>query len=93
MNFSLLLDDIIKNVEAEYVPSSFIVQATIVQLNGVEKIIHGKELQDFLANRQKHRVVETRVVIDVPRMRHAIAAEIEDFFSSLDNDVAGLSEL
>lgn len=92
MNFAHLLDSIIGALEAEDVPANFIVQATLVQMNGVEKVIHGKELQEFLSNRKKYRVMETRVVLDVTRLRFAIAAHIEDFFTSLDTRLAGLSE-
>ena len=96
MTYGSILDEVISGLQAENVPSEYIVMAKIVNLNGIEKILRGVELEKFLND--PHRgldVSEARVILDIRKIRTTITKVLYNFFDELNlsvNDII-LSDL
>ncbi len=78
-----MINDIISRLQPEDVPASFMLMATIIDFNGVERTLRGKELEDFLADPDHMNAMEARVILDVRKIRLAIIADINAFFHGL----------
>jgi hypothetical protein len=89
MNTNDILDEIISGLQPEDVPAEFIIMAKVTDYNGIEKIIRGKDLADFLANPDRPDMAEARVILDVRKIKMAILAEVNEFFRSLQNPYDG----
>lgn len=83
-----ILDDIIGGLQPEDVPSEFIVMAKLVDDHGIERVVRGEELANFLANPELEGCVEARVVLDVRKIRAALVTEMNAFFDHLNASIA-----
>lgn len=80
MNTNDILDEIISGLQPEDVPVEFIIMAKIVDFNGIERIIRGKELAEFMANPDRPDMAEARVILDVKKIKMAVLVEVAEFF-------------
>lgn len=87
MDISMLLDDIIDNIQPEDVPAIYITMAKITDINGYELIIRGSELEEFLQN-PKIDIVEIRFVLNIRKMKLAIMDEFKEFIERIDSQLS-----
>ena len=92
MNTNNILDDIISGLQPDEVPVAFIVMAKVIDLYGNERVIHGKELEEFLADPDRSQVAEARVILDVRKIRVAIITAVNTFFDDLHTRVQRLGD-
>jgi len=94
MTYGNILDEVISGLQPEHIPSDYIVMAKIVNLNGVERILRGGELQDFMNDPNRgFNVSEARVILDVRKIRTTITTILFDFFEELNSNVSDLTSL
>lgn len=78
-----IVDEIIREVEPEQVPSQYIIMAKIKSFSGEETIVRGPELEAFLKDPQASYIAEARVIFNVKAMRRAVIAEVESVFEEV----------
>jgi hypothetical protein len=83
-NTNDILDEIISGLQPEDVPAEFIIMAKVTDYKGIEKILKGKDLADFLANPDRPDMAEARVILDVKKIKMAILIEVNEFFRSIE---------
>lgn len=88
MHWNDVLDDMISGLQPEYVPVEYIVCAKLVDWQGVQRIVRGAELAQFMANPDHAGIQEARVVLDVRKIRRAMIASIMAFFEALEQRLA-----
>ena len=84
MNWKDILDEIIGRLQPEHVPVEYIIMAKLIDQNGIERVIKGVELADFMANPEKANVKEARVILDVTKIRKAMMHDVTVFFDELE---------
>lgn len=84
MNWNEVLDEVISGLQPEYVPVEYIVYAKLLDRQGVERVVRGAELAQFMANPDHANVQEARVVLDVRKIRRAMISGVMKFFENLD---------
>lgn len=79
-----VLDELIRNLDPEDVPTEYIVMAKVTDFQGVERIVKGDELDQVLHNPELHQIQEVRVIYNVRKMRRAIIAEIDGIYDEVN---------
>jgi hypothetical protein len=79
-----VLDDIISRLDPEEVPPEYIVMAKITDFQGTTKLVKGKELEEMLKNPELHQIAEARVVLNVKKMRKAIATQVNYIYDEVN---------
>lgn len=83
MNWKDILDEVIGKLQPEYVPVEYIIMAKLIDQNGVEKVLKGLELAEFMDNPERANVREARVILDVAKIRKAMLRDVTEFFDKL----------
>ncbi len=86
MNWNDILDEVIGRLQPEHVPIEYIIMAKLTDFDGVERVIRGEELAEFMANPDKANVREARVILDVRKIRKAMLNDITAFFEKLSTE-------
>lgn len=74
------LDEIISQLTPEEVPTEFIVIAKVTTMTGEENFLTGEELEIIMENPEQYGIAETRIILDVHRIRKAIIDEVDELF-------------
>lgn len=89
MAYSSILDDVIGGLQPEDLPMEYIVLAKVIDNDGVEKILRGKEVTKFLNDPDRAQgIAEARVILDMSKIRHTIVLVLTNFFEELNHRVA-----
>jgi len=86
MNWNDILDEVIERLQPEHVPIEYIIMAKLTDHDGIERVIRGEELAEFMANPEKANIREARVVLDVRKIRKTMLSEVTAFFDKLSSE-------
>ena len=84
MDFNNVIDDIMSQIQTEDVPFEYILMAKITDIHGMETIINGQEMADFIASTNRSGILDARVVLDLRRIRMAIISKITEFVNEVE---------
>jgi hypothetical protein len=85
MDWDYILNDLIGELNPEFVPFDFIIAAKYMDRHGFEHIMRGQELRLFLLHPDHFGMHEVQVVLDVSRIRRAMYNDIVTFFVALND--------
>ena len=85
---SELFDDIIHNIDADEVPLEYIIMAKVTDFNGNERLVRGDELATVMRGPERMKVQEARVILDVRKIRIAIAEGVNEIYDEVNRRAA-----
>ena len=79
-----ILDDVISGLQPEELPAEYIILAKVIDINGVERVLRGNELEKFMRDPNRGiGVAEARVILDVRKIREVLINILTNFFDEL----------
>ena len=87
-----VIDEIISGLQPENVPIDYIKVAKFTDRHGVEFVIYGDALVNFMKNPHEYNVSEARIVFNVKKIRLLLWSHITNFFMQLDTKVDEMIE-
>lgn len=82
-----ILDEIIAGLEPENIPADHIIMAKITDLNGVERVLRGQELEDFMDNPTDY-AISAQIILDVKKIRRTIANLVNEIYDEVNRRCA-----
>lgn len=79
-----LLEDIIQNIDPDQVPLEYIILAKVTDFKGEERILKGTELARVMRGPERKLLAEARVILDVRKIRQAIAAGVNEIYDEIN---------
>ncbi len=76
-----ILDEIIGQLDPQYIPHEYIVMAKIRTFDGNEEIVVGADLDEKL-DELDDLVADVRVILDIKKIRHQIITRTNQIFSA-----------
>ena len=79
-----LLEDIIQNIDPDEVPLEYIILANVTDFKGQQRILKGSELARVMRGPERKLLAEARVILDVRKIRMAIAAGVNEIYDEIN---------
>ena len=93
MDWDHILDDLIGELNPEFVHNEYIIAIKYSDKYGLEHIIRGDDLRFFLRHPEKFGAREVQVILDISRIRRLMYNAIAEFLLDLNERVANTSNL
>lgn len=78
-----IIDEIIRQIDPERIPSEYIIMAKICLADGREAIVPGDELEQMM-EKYGDEVQDVRVILDVRKIRLAIIEKTNQIFAEVN---------
>lgn len=78
-----VLDEIVNEIEPEGIPPEYIILARIIDFDGRERVVRGKDIETLMNAEHSGRIAEARIVLDVPKIKQAIINEVNAIYNEI----------
>jgi hypothetical protein len=79
-----LIDEVIRELDPQLIPSEYIFMAKITDIHGITKIVDGAELERLMKSPDGKNIVSARATFDSRKIKRALLAELNAIWHEVD---------